>query len=73
MPTWILHMLIDLAVKLGLPYLMKRFNWLPAEIWVVIEDILAHVKNAQDPYGATADIHAKVKECIGVACSTDLK
>lgn len=71
MPAWLLNLLVQLVIKLGLPALIKRFPGLPAELWALIEEILRHVAGSGNPSAATALLRVKVKECTGAGCPID--
>lgn len=73
MPGWIIDLLVKLAVSLGLPWLMKKFPGLPAEIWAILEDILNHIHGAPDKEAAVKQIREKVSECTGISCPSDTK
>lgn len=68
MPNWIINMLVNLAVKIGLPWLMKKFPGLPSEVWALIEGILSYIHAADDKSQALAQVKAAVKVCEGISC-----
>jgi hypothetical protein len=46
MPVW-LSILISIAVKLGMPWLLKLFPWLPASIAVEIQSLIGSLTKAK--------------------------
>lgn len=76
-PLWLLA-IINLAIKIGSPYLLKQIEkWakvLPDEIRVIIAEL---IKNLKDPMVsneiAKKDAIKKVKQCVGVACPPETK
>lgn len=72
-PAWLLNILIKLAVSIGLPWLMKKFPGLPAEVWAILEEILKHVNSSDDKAAAVKQVREKVRQCTGVACETGIK
>lgn len=75
MPAWLLSFLISLAIKLGMPFLLKLFPNLPpgiaAIIQKLIEDLSAH---SATKTALVAQAKTDIKQaCSGVGCPTDLK
>lgn len=68
MPAWIITLLVSMAIKLGLPYLIKKLPWLPADVWGIIEEILKHIQGAEDKAAAVEKIGAAVRGCTGTGC-----
>lgn len=74
MPIWLINLLISLAIKLGLPYLMEKFPNLPKSIWDLIAELLKHIHGAQDKVAEVAKARLILREhCYGPGCPTDLK
>lgn len=73
MPSWFWTFLIDLAVKLGLPWLMAKFPWLPKELKDIIEELLKNIGQLNDQKVlAVRTAKRKIRaHCSGVACVTD--
>lgn len=45
MPSWLLQLIINLAIKIGVPAIIKYFPKIPAEIIAVINELLAALNN----------------------------
>jgi hypothetical protein len=73
MPKFIIDLLVKLAVAVGLPWLMKKFPGLPAEIWAIVEELLKYVQNAENKPEAVRQVGEKVRECTGSSCPADTK
>lgn len=73
MPFWVL-ILIRLAIKLGLPWLITKFPWIPKEIIAIIEKLIGEIKTAKYEQKNTvrAAKRRALDRCAGVACPTDL-
>lgn len=73
MPVWLIELLISLALKFGLPYLIKAFPSLPKEVWEVVETILKAVQSAENPQDKAKEIRTAVNQCTGVGCPPETK
>lgn len=76
MPGWILDIIIGIALKFGLPYVITVINkyapwllkFLPANFIEIITQYLENLK------GAKKIASTRIKdECLGIGCPTDLK
>lgn len=68
MPTWLLNLLIQLAIKIGVPALIKYFPKVPAEIIVIINELLDSLKKPDVSNSAAKKVAiAKVREQLQVS------
>lgn len=68
MPFWV-SILVTLALKFGLPWLLKRFPWIPVEVREIVEDAVKKVnelKRAKEE--AIQGARERAKECYGTGC-----
>lgn len=68
MPQWVINLLVDLAVKYGIPALMKVFKNVPEAIWKAISDLIEHLKGHPAPEVVARNFSEKVAACIGETC-----
>jgi hypothetical protein len=76
MPAWLISLLVSLAVKLGVPWLLRRFPGLPAWLVEILEELLGKLKDAkQDKHDAVREAKEKIhQQCNGqVGCPADTK
>lgn len=74
MPSWLIIIIIQLAVKFGLPQLIKLFPKLPVEVVQIVNDLLAKLADhKEEKVSMKKEAVVKIKECLGVACPTDIK
>jgi hypothetical protein len=81
MPAWLLNLLIKLAIDFGLPFLLKKFPWIPGEVKQIIEELLAQIKEANGQKAevrrvkveAKREAKRKIREFATVGYATDLK
>lgn len=74
--TWLLKLLIDLAIRMGLPYLMQKWAWIPSEIWAMVSAALEALAKSQDKPARIAvmnELNAKLRECHGSFCAPEVK
>ncbi len=45
MPVWLINLLVSLAIKVGLPYLLKAFPWIPQEVMAIINKLIEDLKD----------------------------
>lgn len=76
----LLGILLNLAIKFGLPYVLdwlhKRFLWLPQGAFTqIMQELAAKLAehNAAKQGHVTDAVDRVKKECLGVACPMDLK
>lgn len=74
MPVWMINLLISLAVKWGLPWLLAKFPLLPPWLEQIIEKIIEDLKQENaDKKQIIKEAHNQVRQaCSGSACPTDL-
>ena len=75
MPAWILSMIIPLAIRLGVSFVLKRFPGIPPEVRAILESLQLKLKtpgvsNSGAKKQAVADFKAY---CEGTGCPTGLK
>lgn len=68
MPQWLIDLLVNLAVKIGLPVVMKIFKGVPDAVWQAISDLLEHLKGHPTPEVVSDNFVKKVNACIGETC-----
>lgn len=74
MPGWLIMILVNLALKFGVPWLLKKFPWLPPNIAEIIEDLVGKVKGAKaTKKEAYKEAKRKIRECQGTACAPQVK
>lgn len=74
MPVWIIQLLISLAVKFGLPFVLrliaKKFPGVPTELGSIIEELLKNLGKAkEDKKEAVRTAKLRVAECYGPTCN----
>lgn len=80
MPSWLVTIIINyilpLAVKLGIPMLLKKFPNLPPEIQQIIEDLIKHltdpVKPAEEKKVAKREAARKLKQLRSLQGASDI-
>ncbi len=79
MPSWLLTLLIQLAIKFGVPELIKIIpaKWRPQE---VIDFLIKYIENLGAAKKEVAIAKAQVREtkkmahaCVGAMCRSDTK
>lgn len=74
MPAWLIQILVGIALRFGIPYLLKKFPWLPQNLKEIIEQLIAEItEGKQKIKTAKTSAKRKLEECFGVGCSTSLK
>lgn len=48
LPSWLVSLILKLAMQLGLPFLMEHLTWVPKEVWTFIVDALNHIQTSDD-------------------------
>ena len=61
-PSWLVSLLLKLAMNLGLPWLMQRFTFVPKEVWAFIVDALNHINSAEDKPAAAEQLREGIRE-----------
>lgn len=75
MPGWLISLLISLVLKLGVPWLLRRFPGLPPGIREILEKLIEDLRQAKaDKQELVKKAKQDIKDkCSGVGCPTDLK
>jgi len=81
MPSWLIKILIEIALTIGLPpfleWLMKKFPWLPRDVVdklvEIIKKYLEAIEGVKDRTAIKALKREARRECRGVACPPSLK
>lgn len=75
MPAWLISLLLSLALKLGLPWLLQKFPWIPAEIAQIIQDLIDKINGLKaEKKELVLNAHKEIKRaCEGPLCPTDTK
>ena len=69
MPAWLIQLLITLAINFGLPWLLKKFPWIPPEVRKIIEDLINKLKDHKEQKEVlVSEAKQKVRECYGPNC-----
>lgn len=77
MPIWLWKLIFSIALKLGVPFLLKRFPWVPKEVLQILEELMSDLKLSKaTKRTAYSRAKTKMRECSGgsgTACGEDLK
>jgi hypothetical protein len=78
MPSFLIGIIVNLAIRFGMAALVKRFPGIPPEVIAVIEQLLKILStpglSREQKKEAEKKAKKRVKDvCNGVACETDLK
>jgi len=74
MPNWVIALLIQLAIKFGIPWIVKMLPNISPDILKIIEELLNGIKGvAEDKKELKRSAIKKVGKCYGVACEPSLK
>lgn len=70
MPAFLINLLITLAIRFGIPLILRRFPGLPAGVKEILEEFLESLKvNRRDRKAAEERAKARLKnECFGIEC-----
>lgn len=69
MPAWLIQLIITLAVKFGLPWILKKFPGIPPEVMKVIEELLGNLAtHKEEKAKLVAEAKEKVAACYGPEC-----
>lgn len=64
MPAWLIKIVVGLAVKYGMGWLMKRFPWIPDDVKAIIEQLVGELQKHQTAKVCMInDAQAKIAEC----------
>lgn len=65
MPSWLIQLLVGLAIKVGIPYLVKLLPGIPPEVIQVIEELIKQLQGAnQTKQAAKQDAHQRIRKVI---------
>lgn len=74
MPTWLINALVGIAIKIGVPWLVKKFPWIPKEIVDIINELVEQLKNPNVSNSvAKKTAMRQVKEFCTTGCSPQIK
>jgi len=74
MPTWLINVLVTAAVKIGVPWLIQKFPWIPKEVVEIINQLVEQLKNPNVSNSVAKKTALKeVKEFCTTGCSPQLK
>lgn len=74
MPTWLINALVVIAVKIGMPWLIQKFPWIPKEIVDVINQLVEQLKNPNVSNSVAKKIALKeVRDICTSGCAPQLK
>lgn len=77
MPAVLIKLLIELALSLGVPYLLRLFPQIPASVREIIEDYLRKLVDGKTMQGNTKkawkktvkrEARMRLRRCYGVHC-----
>lgn len=71
MPVWLIQILITLAIKFGLPWILKKFPSIPPEVIKIIEELIQKLEGHKEEQKAlVAEAKKKALQvCTGPDCS----
>lgn len=74
MPTWLINIIVTLAVKVGLPWVVQKFPKMPQEIIDIISQLLEQLKNPTVSNSvAKKQALTRVKEFCTAGCEATTK
>lgn len=69
MPAWIIQLIVSLAVRLGLPWVLKRFPFIPAEVQKIIEELVKNLtEHKSEKKVLVSKAKQKISACYGDTC-----
>jgi len=77
MPAWLIQLLVSLAIKFGIPWLVTKLPWIPTEVVSIINELLENLKDPKVSDSAAkkmakAQIRAAVNKDVSVGRGPDL-
>lgn len=69
MPAWIINLLVTLAIKLGLPWVIKKLPWIPAEVINIIEELLGDLKSPEKSNSASKKVAIRKVKAYCANCN----
>lgn len=74
MPVWLINILVNIAIKVGLPWVVQKFPKLPQEIVDIISELLEQLKNPNISNSvANKQAIARVNEFCTSGCEAKIK
>lgn len=74
MPAWLVPIVVQIAVKFGVPWLLKVIPGIPQVVIDIINDLLNKLADpTQSNSAAKKDAIDKIKKCTGSFCPPDVK
>lgn len=70
MPAWLIQIIVTLAIKFGVPYIVKLFPKIPDQVIDIIDTLLEQLKdpNVSDSSAKKTALYSIKAHCEGVAC-----
>ena len=73
MPTWLINLFVTIAIKIGVPWLIKKFPWIPSNVVDVINELIDELKKPEVSNSvAKKQAIRKVKALYQVSKPSDL-
>lgn len=74
MPGWLINIIVTLAVKVGLPWVIKKFPGIPQEIIAIIAQLINDLSNPEKSNSISKKVALnRVSELCTVGCENKLK
>ncbi len=74
MPGWLINIIVTIAVKVGLPWVIKKFPGIPQEILAVIVQLIEDLNNPGKSNSVSRKVAlSRVSELCTVGCDNKLK
>lgn len=69
MPAWLIQIIVTLAIKFGIPFILKRFPGIPPEVIKIIEDLISKLtQHSEQKSIIVGQAKADLRKCIGDSC-----
>lgn len=73
MPGWLISLLATLAIKFGIPWIIKKWPGIPQQVIDIINELLSKLNDPNQSNSAAKKVAIfKIKECTGVGCPPKL-
>jgi len=74
MPGWLINIIVTIAVKVGLPWVIKKFPGIPQEILAVIVQLIEDLNNPGKSNSVSRKVAlSRVSKLCTVGCENKLK
>lgn len=74
MPGWLINIIVTIAVKVGLPWVIKKFPGIPQEILAVIVQLIEDLNNPGKSNSISKKVALnRVSKLCTVGCENKLK